>query len=265
MPEVLCESENRSQDASQFTRRRRGLPNFCLSPSQPWGKLSLPTGSRACWWRVLRNWCTSLSSKSINSPGHDTGRKVTLFHSNFSLSFLPCESWGMVAAGVRGCGCLKAPRCSGTSWWGLGWQEGSGQQRWVGSVCRVFRRAVFSGVCCRNEQLGCSGSGKHWHCPLIPKGTGGEPCLPGAGSARWGRSRAAGEEGSLCFLGSFIPVLSCWCRPFFHPLGIFGELDGASWVWSSWLVLLWWEAVLFYLHLIYPPQFPVRLHLPGKL
>lgn len=97
MPEVLCWSENRSQDASHFIRRRRGLPNFCLSPSQPWGKLSLPIGSRACWWRVLRNWCTSLNSKSINSPGQDTGRKGTLFHSNFSLSFLPCESWGMVS------------------------------------------------------------------------------------------------------------------------------------------------------------------------
>lgn len=82
----------------------------------------------------------------------------------------------MVAAAVRGCGCLKAPMCPGTAVqvmsFGAGQEdcEPPGQQGWVSSVCRVFKTAVVNCLYSGNEQLACSGTGKHWPCPFIPKG-----------------------------------------------------------------------------------------------
>lgn len=152
----------------------------------------------------------------------------------------------MVAAAVRGCDCLKAPRCPETPVQLMGFgpgQEGcesSGQQRWVGSVYRVFKTAVLNCIYRRNEQLGCSGSGrvKCWPCPLIPKALEEIPaCMELAGPGREG----PGQQGrkALCtfwvHLSQFIYL--CWCRlwsermcgsSLFHPLGIFGELDWAS-------------------------------------
>lgn len=134
-----------------------------------------PTGSTArekCWGTgVLPS-----AGSQLAALGRTLGWRW-LFFGNFSLSFFPHQSRGMVAAAVRGRDCLKAPRCSGTPVQLMGIRAGqedwepSGQWRWMSSVCRVFKTAVLNCLYRRSEQLGCSGSGrvKHCPCPLIPK------------------------------------------------------------------------------------------------
>lgn len=121
----------------------------------------------------------------------------------------------MVAAAVRGCDCLKAPRCPETPVQLMGFgarQEGcesSGQQRWVGSVYRVFKTAVLNCIYCRNEQLGCSGSGrvKCWPCPLIPKALEETPaCMELAGPGREG----PGQQGRKALCTFWVHLSQCY-------------------------------------------------------